>query len=387
MTVKVCQLCAVDFTLQHFLLPLIDGMRTVGWEVKAVCSEGEYVGPLRERGYEITTVPIARSLNIFSHAVSFWLLWRLFRRERFNVLHVHTPVAALIGRLAGWMAGIPLIVYTAHGFYFHDNMPRWKYKFFVIIERLVGCFTNQLFTQSSEDAATAVTEGIVARRDVVAIGNGVDPNLFDPTRVLDAASAKSVLRIPPHATVIGIIGRMVREKGYREFLEAAELLASEFPEVYFLLVGGRLASDHDDPIELAVKHAKAVLGERLILTGYRADTPSVLAAMDVFCLPSYREGMPRTIIEAMMMGKPVIATNIRGSREEVVDGLTGILVPICDSKGLAAAMGHLLTNPVAAACMGEAGKKKALELYVESHVVAIQIAAIRGRLDTLGPGR
>lgn len=386
MTVKVCQLCAVDFTLQHFLLPLIDGMCEAGWRVKSVCSDGQYVEPLRKRGYDIVTVPIARSLNVFAHAVSFWRLWRLFRRERFDVLHAHTPVAALIGRLAGRLAGIPLIVYTAHGFYFHDEMPRWKRQLFVAMEWLGGRCTDLLFTQSSEDAAAAVADGIAVRQDVLAIGNGVDPRRFDLACAPDAASAKRAMGIPECVPVIGIIGRMVREKGYQEFLEAAGLLASELPEVNFLLVGGRLASDHDDAIESAIERTKAILGDRLILTGFRADTPSILAAMDVFCLPSYREGMPRTIIEAMMMGKPVIATNIRGAREEVVDGLTGILVPTRDPKALAAAMHRLLADPTGATRMGESGRQRALELYVESRVVAVQIAAIRERLDTPGVG-
>lgn len=387
MTVKVCQLCAVDFTLQHFLLPLIDGMGAAGWQVKSVCSDGEYVEPLRERGYDIVTMPIVRSLNVFAHAVSFWRLWRLFRRERFDVLHAHTPVAALIGRLAGRMAGIPLIVYTAHGFYFHDEMPRWKRQLFVAMEWLGGRCTDQLFTQSSEDAVVAVAAGITARQDVLAIGNGVDPCRFDRARALGTASAKRAMGIPECAPVIGIIGRMVREKGYQEFMEAAELIAPEYPEVHFLLVGGRLASDHNETIESAIECTKAILGDRLILTGFRADVPSMLAAMDVFCLPSYREGMPRTIIEAMMMGKPVIATNIRGSREEVVDGLTGILVPTRDPKALAVAMRRLLVDPAGATRMGESGKQRALELYVESRVVAVQIAAIRERLDILGVDR
>jgi len=380
MAIKVCQLCAVDFTLQHFLLPLIDGMRAAGWQVKSVCSDGEHIEALRKNGYDVLTIPVARSFNLFAHIISLWQLFRFFRRERFDVLHAHTPIAALIGRLAGRLAGIPFIVYTAHGFYFHDKMPRWKYRLFVALERLGGYFTDLLFTQSSEDAETAVIEGIATRQNVLAIGNGVDAQRFDPQNAPDAATAKQALGIPANAPVIGIIGRMVREKGYSEFLQAAVTLSSEFPDVYFLQVGGRLVSDHDDNVDPVLELAKAQLSKHLVLAGFRTDTPAMLAAMDIFCLPSYREGMPRTIIEAMMMGKPVVATHIRGAREEVVDGVTGLLVPIRDPVALAMALRCCLADSVKAFNMGQAGRRRALELYDETNVVALQINIMRARI-------
>jgi len=138
MILKVCQLCAVDFSLKKFLLPLIDGMDRHGWEVTSVCSSGPYVEGLRRSGYRVETIPIARSYNPFLALRSVLMLVLFFRRERFHVLHTHTPVAALIGRIAGRLAGIPLVVYTAHGFYFHENMPSWKRSVFVLLERFGG---------------------------------------------------------------------------------------------------------------------------------------------------------------------------------------------------------------------------------------------------------
>jgi len=144
-----------------------------------------------------------------------------------------------------------------------------------------------------------------------------------------------------------------------------------------LLVGERLLSDHNDPIEDVLQQAKRCLGERLVLAGYRTDTPEMLAAMDVFCLPSYREGMPRTIIEAMMMAKPVVATNIRGSREEVIEGETGILVPVKSADQLADAFRKILENRGWARELGEAGRRRALSLYDEKRVVRLQLQLIR----------
>lgn len=380
MGLKVCQLCAVDFTLKKFLLPLVDGMARSGMDVTAVCSDGPEVAGLRAQGYRIQTVAISRGMNPLLALRSVLALTAVFRRERFDIVHVHTPVAALIGRVAARAAGIPCVIYTAHGFYHHDQMPAWKRRVFVALERFAGRFTHLLFCQSAEDAREAVAEGIAPGGRAVAIGNGVDPRRFDPAQAPDGAAARALVGIPPRAPVIGIIGRMVREKGYAELLEAAASLADAFPNLHVLLVGGRLASDHDDSIAPALAAARAGLGPRLIEAGLRDDTPAMLSAMDVFCLPSYREGMPRTIIEAMMMGKPVVATNIRGCREEVVDGQTGLLVPVRDVRALAAALARCLADPGEARRMGAAGRARALELYDENRVVALQIELITKHL-------
>lgn len=381
---KVCQICAVDFTLKNFLLPLIDGMQEQGWQVTAVCSDGPFVPDLRARGYRIIPVPIARSMNPLLAARSVLALVRLFRQERFDIVHAHTPVAALIARLAARIAGVPLVIYTAHGFYFHDEMPRWKYRLFVGLERFGGLFTDLLFSQSSEDAEDAVRLGILGPDRVLAIGNGVDVRRFDPQRVGEGAAVRAELGIPADAVVIGCIGRQVREKGIAEFLQAAQALAGRCPQAWFLLVGEKLASDHAQGVEADLAAARAALGPRLVTPGLRGDIPQCLAAMDVFCLPSWREGMPRTIIEAMMMARPVIATNIRGAREEVVPEETGLLVPLKDPGALAGAMERLIAAADLRQRFGQAGRERALRLYDERAVVGLQIRRIRDVLGLTG---
>lgn len=377
MALKVCQLCAVDFTLDKFLLPLVDGMIAAGWEVVSVCSDGPAISPLRQSGYAIRTVNIPRSLNPLCLMLPFWRLYRLFRQEHFDLLHAHTPVAALIGRIAARLAGVPMVIYTAHGFYFHDAMPAWKRRLFVEMERIGGWFTDLLFTQSGEDAQTAVEEKLLPPERVLAVGNGVDPNSFDPGTRRPRSEVRAELGLPTDVPVIGMVGRLVGEKGVREFLTAAEILAKDFPNIYFLLIGERLASDHADPVDDALRRARSSLGARLVLPGMRKDIPDLMGAMDVFCLPSYREGMPRTIIEAMMSGLPVVATDIRGSREEVVANETGLLVPARDASALTQAFTRLLQDPAEAHAMGEAGRKRALRLYDEHKVVTLQIDTIR----------
>lgn len=381
MGLRVCQLCAVDFSLKHFLLPLIDGMRNHGWDVTAVCSDGPEIPGMRAKGYKIDTIPISRSLNVFKHLLSVIRLVAYFRRQRFDILHVHTPVAALVARVAAFIARVPVVIYTAHGFYFHDEMPRWKHRLFVFLERFAGRFTDLLFTQSTEDAATAVAEGIAHVSITLAIGNGVDARRFNPALIGDGGGVRESLGVPKHAFVIGIIARQVVEKGIIEFLEAAIEAAGSNPDIYILMVGERLASDHAGDVEAEMDKANAALGKRLVATGGRKDIPELLSAMNVFCLPSWREGMPRTIIEAMMMGKAVIATDIRGSREEVLPGETGVLVPTRCPKALAEAFLSMAADRQMTALMGEKGRARALALYDEAQVVALQIHRIEQYLN------
>jgi glycosyltransferase involved in cell wall biosynthesis len=378
---KICQLCAVDFTLKHFLLKLIDGMYEQNWEVVSVCSDGPFVNDLRTRGYRVETVSISRRKNPLLAFVSLLALIRLFRRERFDVLHVHTPVAAFIGRLAAWLTHVPLVVYTAHGFYFHDEMPTWKYRLFVALERIGGWWTDLLFTQSAEDARTAILEKIMPADRVMAIGNGVDVSRFSPDQVGSSASVRESLAIPVGAYVVGLIGRQVREKGISEFLQAAQVLAKTHVQLWFLLVGEHLSSDHSEAVDREITLAKGTLGGRLVTTGLRSDIPEMLAAMDLFCLPSWREGMPRTIIEAMLMAKPVVATDIRGSREEVVHEVTGLLIPARSPALLADSIDRFVKNPAWAKNLGDAGRARALALYDERKVVEMQLKRIQSEFN------
>lgn len=387
MTLKICQLCAVDFTLKHFLTPLIDGMRDQGWSVTAVCSDGPFIGEMRAAGLAIDTIDIRRSFNPLAHAVSLWRLVAYLRRERFDILHVHTPVAALLGRIAGRIAGVPMIVYTAHGFYFHDRMRALPRRIFMLLERMAGMLTDLLFTQSAEDAQTAVAARFAPADRVLAIGNGVEAARFAPEDPARRERMRAALGVAPDAVVIGMIGRMVAEKGYREFLAAAAAIAAARSDLHFVAIGERLPSDHAAGIDAALAAARTALGERLILTGQRADIPDLLAALDLFTLPSYREGMPRTIIEAMMAGLPVVATDIRGSREEVVHGETGLLVPPADADALRQAFEALIDDPERRARMGAAGRARALDLFDEAHVITRQIDAIRLHLPAPLRGR
>lgn len=380
---KICQLCAVDFTLHHFLLPLMRGLREQGHEVVGVCADGPLLAQAREAGFRIDTVPIARSYNIFRHIGSYRRLKALFRAERFDIVHVHTPVAALVGRLAAWRAKVPRIVYTAHGFYFHEGMKWPKRAIFVSLEWLAGRVTDVLFTQSAEDAETARRLGLIRGKTIEAIGNGVDPARFRPAHNKQAKEkTRREIGAGLDAVAIMTVGRLVAEKGYPELFEAMRSI----PDAELWVVGERLASDHASAIDQAISSLEADkdLAARIRFLGYREDVAGLLRAADIFVLASHREGLPRSIIEAMITGLPIVATDIRGSREEVVEGETGRLVPVADAAALAGALGALAGDAKLRAKLGAAGRARALDLYDEAKVIGRQIdlLALRRSADS-----
>lgn len=373
---KICQLCAVDFTLYHFLLPLMEGMRGAGHEVIGVCADGPLADKVRAKGFRVENVSIARSYDLARHARTAKALKSLFRRERFDLVHVHTPVAAMVGRFAAWRAGVPKVVYTAHGFYFHEHMPLPLRAAHVGLEWLGGRMTDMLLTQAEEDAETARRLGLCRAGRIHAIGNGVDIARFRGADPSMRARLRASLNTSTDAVVIAMVGRLVAEKGYPELFEAMR-----GNDAILWVVGERLKSDHASGIGAAIEAVERdpALGPRIRFLGYRQDVPDILAAADIFALPSHREGMPRSIIEAMMAGLPVVATDIRGAREEVVEGETGFLVPVRDPVALGAALARLAADPALRARMGEAGRTRALDLYDEVKVVHRQLELI-GRL-------
>jgi glycosyltransferase involved in cell wall biosynthesis len=205
---KIAQICAVDFTLYHFLLPLMQGMRAAGHDVVGICSEGPLLAKVRDAGFRVIPIEIERSFDLRRHWRSYRRLVDVLAREQFDLVHVHTPVAALIGRFAAWRAFVPRIVYTAHGFYFHERMPAWRRRLFVALEWLGGRLTDVLFTQSEEDAATARELRLVRKAArIEAIGNGVDSGTFFPRDPHQAAETRAQIGAQPGSIVIAAIGR------------------------------------------------------------------------------------------------------------------------------------------------------------------------------------
>ena len=371
MPLKICQLCTVDFTLYHLLHPLMRSLREQGHDVVGVCADGELIEHVRADGFRVETMPLTRSANPARNWHAGRALRDLFQREQFDIVHVHTPVAAFVGRLAAARARVPRIAYTAHGFYFHENMPFPRRQAHIAAEWFAGRFTHTLMTQSEEDAQTARRLKLCRTGDILAIGNGSDPDVFKPANNPAArAETRAALGTPEDRVVVLMAGRLVAEKGYRELVTAMRSIDAEL-----WAVGDRLSSDHAAGIDDTIRDIESdpALRDRIRFLGYRDDMADLMRAADIFTLPSHREGMPRSIIEAMLSGLPVVATDVRGSREEVVHEETGLLVPVRDADALARALRSLVQDPSQRAAMGASGLARARRLYDERLVIERQL--------------
>ncbi len=360
---KVIQVAHIDFAMLHFLMPLMRGARARGHEVIGVCAEGPLLAGPRAEGFRILGAPMVRSLNPVAQMRAAIWLWRLFRAEKPDLVHGHFPISGLLARVVAWAAGVPRVAYTGHGFLFNQPGPAWRRHLSLVLEWLGGRVTDVFMTVSAEEAADARRLHIA--RDAIAIGNGRDPTRYHPDPAARSAM-RADLGTPADACVIIAVSRLVRHKGLVELLAAME----QVPGAILWVVGERLASDHGENLEPVLARAQAALGPRLARLGYRADVPALLAAADVFCLPSYFEGLPMGVIEAMLTGIAVVATDIAGCREQVVPEQTGLLVPPMQVAPLAEALARLAADPALRARLGAAGQIIALDRFDEARVTA-----------------
>ncbi|MGB5811724.1 MAG: glycosyltransferase family 4 protein [Polyangiales bacterium] len=366
---KVLHLCAVAFSLETLLLPQIDYLRGLGLSVHAACSPDARVADLRARGLTIHEVPIDRKIAPLSNAKSVGDLARLMLREKYDLVHTHAPVASVVGRTAAKLARVERIVYTAHGFYFHENMPKPQYAMYHGVEKAIAHVTDRILVQSREDYQTALRTRLGSSRKITYLGNGIDLDRFDPDAKAQPGLRES-LGIPASAgPIIAMTGRITEEKGLGELVEAVSILQPKFPDLHLLVIGGQLSTERDAFEQRLVTFIEdRQLTSHVTLAGFQRDVAPLLALADVFVLPSYREGLPRSVLEAMAMQLPVVATDIRGCREAVADHVTGLLVPIKDSQRLADAIRHVLTDSDLAATFGRAGRER-VETQFDEHLV------------------
>lgn len=369
---RVLHICAVGFTVKNLLLPQIDYFLSKGLEVEVVCSPGKEVKELQEKGYTIHPIQIDRRIAPISNLKSIKQLTSLIAEKNYDLVHVHTPVASVLGRIAAKLAGAQYIIYTAHGFYFHDEMPAKQYFFYHSVEKAAALLTDLILTQSREDLVTAEKTKLCDGTKLRYLGNGVDTNRFSRVHIDRdyQEQLRQELNLPNQAyPIIGMTGRVTAEKGYLELIEAIAKLKFQFANLHLLVIGGQLSSERDAfQSQLNDIIQQYNLSSSVTFAGFRSDIPEILSLIDVFTLPSYREGLPRSILEAMAMELPVVATDIRGCREAVVHEQTGLIVPPRNSEKLAEALAKLLENIDLRKSFGNAGRQRVETEYDESLV-------------------
>ena len=366
--IKVAHIATVDRSLRIQLLAQMRSLQEAGYDVYGIASPGPESAGVTAAGIPFIPAPMTRRVTPFADLSSLVSLYRILKSESFQIVHTHTPKAGLLGQIAATLAGTPVVVHTLHGLYFHDNSPKLKRRLLVLLEKLTARWSDLILSQSSEDVHTAVRERICDADVIRRLGNGVDVAQFDPRKVdpNEVDALRKEFSIPAESPVVGFVGRMVAEKGLHELLQAARLVLNQQPSTRFLIVGHREPAKADavEP-SLAAHYGVA---DACVFTGPRTDLPPIYQLMDVHTLPSHREGFPRTPMEAALMSKPSVVTDVRGCREAVVDGQTGLLVPPRDPGRLAAAILKLLGDSDLRLRLGLAARERGIQLFDERTV-------------------
>jgi glycosyltransferase involved in cell wall biosynthesis len=288
------------------------------------------------------------------------------RLKHVQVLHIHDPRSAAIGRIAAKLLGLP-VVYTVHlpPYYYTHGIKRYMYMF---IEGLLNrCFTDRIIYVSHAVREEALRYHITPKWHSLVVENGIDLQTYSKT--VDRVVVRKAFNAPLEVTVFCFVGRLTEQKGIDVFLRAIKMLPGQSGAFRVWLVG-------DGPLrsELEQYVAKENLGSIVQFLGYRSDVPEILQASDVFVLPSRYEAMPISLLEAMAAGLPCVVTSVGDNAKIVEDGTTGIVVPPENPEALATALRKMLADSEMRQAMGEAARKKAQEYSVER--MAARIAEV-----------
>ncbi|MBI3248596.1 MAG: glycosyltransferase [Deltaproteobacteria bacterium] len=283
-------------------------------------------------------------------------LVQLLRRERIDLIQTYLFTANTWARVAAIVARVPLIVTSER------NVTMWEERYKQILGKFLDRWTHRTIANSSAVKEYLVGKGIAAQKTHV-ISNGVDPDRFADIAPNDAI--KKELGLSPDHRVVSMIVRLEPAKDVSTFLRAAALVAQRRPDVSFLIVGGGSQQN-----ELEREAAQLGLHGRLVFTGLRRDVPRLLSISDVSALSSLKEGMSNTIMESMAAGKPMVATQVGGNVELIVDGETGFLVPPRNPEAFADALHKLLADPDGARRMGKRAQERIIQLFSAEALVA-----------------
>lgn len=361
--IKVCHIVSVDISLKFMLIGQLKFLKNQGYEVYVVCSPGKWLKDIEKQGIKVKTITIKRKISPISDLIAFWKMFFYFKKEKFHIIHTHTLKPEFWAQIAGKLAKVPIIINTIHGFNLTEGHVSLKQKLFIFLERIAAKCSDVIFSVSKAVIKTAIKEKICSSDLLRYLGRDIDTNRFDASRfskgfILDK---KKHFGIDPNKKIIGIVARLVGEKGYLELFEAFRKVLNRLPNTLLLVVGPKEPEKRDAIDPNIVKRYN--IQNNVIFLGERTDVDEIYALMDIFVLPTYREGVGASILEASAMERPVIATNTGGCPEAIDNGITGILIPLKNVEKLSQAIIYLLNNPEKAKQMGRLGRKKILREF------------------------
>jgi glycosyltransferase involved in cell wall biosynthesis len=367
---KIILFANTDWYLYNFRRSLALASQQAGYEVVLISPPGPYGGKLRALGLRWEPLPMdRRSLNPLREAALLWYLVRLFRRERPSLVHGFTIKCAVYGALAARLAGVPARVSAVAGmgyvFISSDLKARVLRPLVRALLRVaLGGRSARLILQNPDDVALFERAGLVEHDQIrLILGSGVDCSRFAARETVRDARAPLRVLLP---------ARLLWDKGVAEFVAAARQLRAQGRCIEFLLAGD---PDPGNPAAVPDIDISSWVQEGLLhWLGHVEDMPALFAGVDIVVLPSYREGLPKGLIEAAACALPLVTTDVPGCREVVRDGVDGLLVPVRDAEALAHALARLQDDPQLAARLGQAARHKALTEFDERIVIRRTLA-------------
>jgi glycosyltransferase involved in cell wall biosynthesis len=343
-------------------------LRNAGFRVTLISSPGELLERTAAReGVEAIGLPMRREIAPLADLVSLLRLCWVMCRLQPDVAEFSTPKAGLLGSLASWLVGVPARVYMLRGLKL-ETSSGVKRTILLAAERASSRLAHVVLCNSESMRSEAVALGIAPAGKMRLLGNGssngVDVERFSP----GSSDIRNRLNIPKEAKVVGFVGRLTRDKGIPELVEAFDTILKQEPEAHLLLVGWFDAAE--DALG-AWTRARIESHPRIHCTGFVADTAPYYRAMDLMVLPSWREGFPNAVLEAAATGLPVITTECTGSRDSVVPEVTGLLIPPGCPEAISDAVLKLLRDPLRRWCMGQAARAWVCAHFADEYVLRL----------------
>ena len=384
-TVPLVHVINAPFSL-HFVAGQVGFMAQRRFDISVITAPGEHLQDFAEReGVAAYALEMPRRITPFRDLVTVAQMYRRFRRIRPAIVHAHTPKGGLLGMIAAWLARVPVRIYHIRGLPFVTASGRQR-MLLRATERIACALANHVLCVSHSVRRVAISERVCNAEKVHVLlggsGNGVDAaGRFHPERWTPSRDdVRQRYCIPNDAVVIGFVGRLVKDKGLAELVEAWRVLRDENPRLHMLIIGD---FEPRDPVPLSAADVLRT-DRRIHMVGWERNTPPFYAAMDLFVLPSHREGFSNVLLEASSMGLPVATTNIPGCIDAVDDGVTGTIVPPRDGRALISAIRAYAGDAELRRRHGRAGREKVLRDFRREAIWAALYDEYRGLLTAKG---
>lgn len=381
--IRIARVSTIPFFVFTQLRSQLETLAMSGAKVTVVASDDDLTNTLQLiKNCTFKPVYIARQINFFADLLTVMKLWKLFRKERYHIIHSTTPKAGLLCAIAAKLAGTPVCIHTYTGQAW-ITMSGMKKRLVRFCDKIIASLNCYSYTDSNSQRTFLIENNIVKAEKLKVIGSGslagVNTQRFcqDNYSELEKTQLKNSLKIDSNSKILLFVGRVTKEKGIFELIDAVEQMLLKGHELTLIVVG---PFDQNNEQEMR-QYAEQRCGNKIIFTGFHAEPEQFMAITDLLCLPSYREGFGTVVIEAGAMGIPVLGTNIYGLSDAVIDGVTGVLAEPKNTEQLTHALEQLLADDSLRVYMGQQAKARAIKEFDSDYCSALLVEEYKRLLD------